>query len=51
MAFFVLLVREELSLAKFEEILEQERRHQIEKGIFLRRILLSMTEHRFSFRC
>jgi hypothetical protein len=29
------LVREELSLAKFEEILEQERRHYIEKGIYI----------------
>ncbi len=29
------LVREELSLAKFEEILQQERRHYIEKGIFI----------------
>ncbi len=28
------LVREELSLAKFEEILEQERRHYVEKGSF-----------------
>jgi len=32
--FFFFAVREELSLAKFEEILEQERRQQIEKGIF-----------------
>jgi hypothetical protein len=32
--FFFFSVREELSLAKFEEILEQERRQQIEKGIF-----------------
>jgi hypothetical protein len=33
MSYF--LVREEISLAKFEEILEQERRHYVEKGIFL----------------
>ncbi|CAF0911864.1 unnamed protein product [Rotaria sordida] len=28
-------VREEFSLAKFEELLEQERRHNIEKGVNL----------------
>lgn len=32
---FFFLVREEFSLAKFEEILEQERRHYVEKGILL----------------
>jgi len=38
--FLIFLVREEISLAKFEEILEQERRHYVEKGIFFTNFLI-----------